>query len=410
MPIYHQGRKVKEVWHQGRKVKEIWHMGRRIYTSFKPRTFTMTLDPGGLLYESKWNTGSMTGDKALVQSVNGGWLYLAANATYTRTDGRTTGLRTSGGRAFNAGEPLPAGVQLLGDPGTYIFTEAQNKPVEVMPAGFIRTEARDWLRDTLAKYGQSYDTVKELPFDIDSSRATGMRYMFQDCTALRSIPQMDTSNVTGMNRMFQGCSSLTTVPQMDTSKAPNMEFMFASCSSLTSVPTMDTGSATNMSNMFYNCSSLTSVPQMDTRNVTNMYGMFQGCSSLTTVPDMDTSQVTDMAYMFNRCQSLTTVPPLDTRNATTMRTMFQFCSSLTTVPQMDTSKVTDMNYMFAACSALVKVPEMDTRSVTGFVEMFEKCAALRDGNVTLTIKRKGADTARMIIESGLTREPFLTIE
>ena len=33
MPVYHQGRKVKEVHHQGRKVKELWYMGRKVYSS-----------------------------------------------------------------------------------------------------------------------------------------------------------------------------------------------------------------------------------------------------------------------------------------------------------------------------------------------------------------------------------------
>ena len=266
MPIYHQGRKVKEVYHQGRKVKEIWHMGRKIYTSFKPRTFTVRLDPGGLFSSPSWNTGSVTGDNTLVQSITGSGLYLAANATYTRTDGKTTGLRTSGGRAFNTGEPLPAGVQLVGDAGTYVITEAQNKPVEVMPTTPGTDYARDWLRATLEKYGENYETVRELPFDIDA------------------------------------------------------------------------------------------------RSATNMYTMFRNCASLTTVPQMDTSKVTDMTYMFTGC------------------------SSLTTVPQMDTSNVTNMRRMFYGCSAL------------------------RDGNVTLTVKRKGADTTDMLLNSGLTREPFLTIE
>ena len=42
MPIYHQGRKVKEVYHQGRKVKEIWHMGRIIWSAL-PSGFEMFL-------------------------------------------------------------------------------------------------------------------------------------------------------------------------------------------------------------------------------------------------------------------------------------------------------------------------------------------------------------------------------
>ena len=46
MPIYHQGRKVKEVYHQGRKVKEIWHMGRRVYTSIRKPVEVMPATPG----------------------------------------------------------------------------------------------------------------------------------------------------------------------------------------------------------------------------------------------------------------------------------------------------------------------------------------------------------------------------
>ena len=197
MPIYHQGRKVKEVYHQGRKVKEIWHMGRLIYTS---------------------------------------------------------------------------------------------RPVEVMPPTPGYSDARNWLRATLQKYGLDYTTVTELPFDIDSRNATRMAYMFQDC------------------------------------------------------------------------SSLTSVPELDTSRVTEMYYMFRGCSSLTSVPEMDTGQVTNMCYMFNQCSSLTTVPTLNTGN------------------------------------------------VTNFDYMFQYCRSLADGNVTLTVKRKGATTTSMIFGSGLTREPFLTIE
>lgn len=173
MPIYHQGRKVKEVYHQGRKVKEIWHMGRMVYSA---------------------------------------------------------------------------------------------KPTEIMPAALGTYEAQDWLRATLTKYGQNYKTVAEIPFNIDS------------------------------------------------------------------------------------------------RNTKNMYSMFVGCSALRTAPKMDTRQVTDMGYMFNMCTSLTSVPQMDTSSVTRMRSMFQNCTSL------------------------------------------------RDGNVTLTVKRAGADTYNMLYGSGLTREPFITIE
>ena len=155
------------------------------------------------------------------------------------------------------------------------------KPVEVMPATPGRTDARDWLRSKLTEYGESYETVKELPFDIDASRATGLAGLFQNCYALTTVPEMDTSKVTDMYAMFEKCNALTSVPPMDTSSVTDMEYMFTQCYALTEVPEMDTSSVTSMEYMFYACSSLTTVPDMDTSQVTNMRQMFRNCSSLT---------------------------------------------------------------------------------------------------------------------------------
>ena len=184
------------------------------------------------------------------------------------------------------------------------------KPVEVMPPTPNWYDAQDWLRGRLTEYGESYQTVKEIPFEIDTGESSNLDSMFRGCSSLTTAPAMDTSQVTDMRSMFRGCSSLTTVPDMDT------------------------------------------------RNVTSMLSMFRGCSSLTTVPDMDTSQVMSMQSMFYDCSSLTTVPDMDTRNVTLMNDMFRNCSSLT------------------------------------------------DGNVRLIGKHPSVNTARMIQDSGLTREPF----
>ena len=232
MPSYRQGRKAKEFWHNARKVKELWHMGRRVYTSkpaFNPRTFTATVYAG-------WETGSVTGDSTLVQSISIGGLYLAEDATYTTVGG--------GGGLFYAdtrepiaeGEVVRAGQKLRAHPGTYVFTEVQKtqrKPVEVMPPTPGYSDAMNWLRATVQKYGLDYTTVTELPFDIDSRNATIMANMFDRCSSLTTVPQMDTSQVTYMSYMFRNCSSLTTVPQMDTSQVTSMSYMFYGCSSLT---------------------------------------------------------------------------------------------------------------------------------------------------------------------------------
>ena len=155
------------------------------------------------------------------------------------------------------------------------------KPVEVMPPTPNWYDAQDWLRGRLTEYGESYQTVKEIPFEIDTGESSNLDSMFRGCSSLTTVPDMDTSNVTDMQSMFRDCSSLTTVPDMDTSQATNMLSMFNGCSSLTTAPVMDTSQATDMRSMFRDCSSLTTVPDMDTRNVTDMSDMFRGCSSLT---------------------------------------------------------------------------------------------------------------------------------
>ena len=138
----------------------------------------------------------------------------------------------------------------------------------------------------------------------------------------------------------------------------------------------------------------------------SVWGMFGNCLALTTVPAMDTSNVTNMAQMFTNCSSLTTVPDMDTSNVTEMFMTFAFCSSLTTVPDMDTSNMTSMLGMFGACESLTYVPDMDTSKVTTMGQMFYGCAALTDGNVRLIGRHPDVDTAYMIADSGLTREPF----
>ena len=125
--------------------------------------------------------------------------------------------------------------------------------------------------------------------------------------------------------------------------------------------------------------------------------------------EIDSRQATNMRDMFYSCSSLTTVPTMDTSQVTSMYRMFHSCSALTVVPEMDTSQVTDMAAMFYGCSSLTTVPDMDTSQVTSVYDMFRGCSALTDGNVRLIGKHPRVDTARMIQNSGLTREPFYDI-
>ena len=100
---------------------------------------------------------------------------------------------------------------------------------------------------------------------------------------------------------------------IDIQNVTNMSYMFYDCYALTSLPDIskwDTKNVTNMSYMFYDCSSLNNLPdisKLDTKNVTNMEGMFSGCKSLNNLPDIskwDTKNVTDMSRMFYGCNDI----------------------------------------------------------------------------------------------------------
>ena len=99
--------------------------------------------------------------------------------------------------------------------------------------GTTSTAARDQFRAACVEYGTTYQTVTELPFLLDTGRATRMTSMFYGCSALTHVPDMDTVNVTDMDSMFRDCSSLTHVPDMDTGRATRMVSMFRDCTSLT---------------------------------------------------------------------------------------------------------------------------------------------------------------------------------
>jgi hypothetical protein len=308
-------------------------------------------------------------------------------------------------------------------------------------------EARDQLRAALSARGLGYQTVTEIPFEIELVGSGSVQDMFTDCSALTTAPEMDTSQVTNMSYMFDRCAALTLVPDMHTSNVTNMTGMFYGCSSLTDQNVRLVGRHPNVvtTSMIIG-SGLTRLPFYDSARVRITLGtgtqardqlraaltdrgldystvteipfeialvgtgstqsMFKGCSALTSVPAMATSQVTNMRGMFEDCSALKSVPAMATSQVTNMSYMFADCVSLKTVPAMDTSKVTNMNSMFENCESLTYVPAMDTSKATGMIGTFSYCSSLTDGNVRLLGLHPQVDTSYMLIGSGLTREPF----
>ena len=205
--------------------------------------------------------------------------------------------------------------------------------------------------------------IKGIPF-FDTSSATNLTYLFQNCSSLTTIPHLDFSRITVTTGLFYGCSGLTTIPLIDISKVTDASYMFYGCNSLTSIPSIDTSSVTNAAYMFGSCSGLTSIPSINTSNVTNTTSMFHACSKLTAIPFLDMSKVTNASSMFYQCSSLITIPSIDISKVTDVSSMFQNCSNLAAIPQLDTSNVTDMTQIFTNCTKLVSVEGIDFSGLT----------------------------------------------
>ena len=248
---------------------------------------------------------------------------------------------------------------------------------------------------------------------LDTSEATDMSGMFQNCSKLAelNLSDWDTSNVTDMGWMFNNCSALTSLDLSGwkTNKVTEMRSMFADCGKLTNldVSGFDTSSVTAMHTMFSHCSALASlnVSGWNTAKVTDITGMFQECSNLTELDlsDWNTSKVTDMYNTFAQCGALVSVGNLtdwDTSNVTNMSTMFNRCSALTSLDLSGwkTSNVTNMRSMFGKCSALTSVGDLsgwDTSNVTDMGYMFNACSSLTELNVTGWDTLKVADMSYM---------------
>ena len=226
--------------------------------------------------------------------------------------------------------------------------------------------------------------------NLNTSKVTDMRYMFEGCSGLTSLnlSNFNTSAVTDMGSMFEGCSSLTSLnlSNFSTSAVTDMGSMFEGCSSLTSLnlSNFNTSAVTDMSRMFYGCSRLTelNLSNFNTSAVTDMSSMFSGCSVLKelNVSNFNTSAVTDMSAMFKNCSVLKelNLSNFSTSKVTSMSSMFSGCSGLTSlnVSNFNTSKVTDMRGMFTNCSGLKTILNLNTWRCERSQDMFKGCTQL----------------------------------
>ena len=113
---------------------------------------------------------------------------------------------------------------------------------------------------------------------------------------------------TSLKELFKGFTNLQEVvfdSKFDTSSATSMESMFEDCTSLTKVDTssLNTANVTTMKNMFRNCPLVTelNLKSFNFGKVTNIEGMFNGDSALTKI------EVADNVVMSNSAKACTDV-------------------------------------------------------------------------------------------------------
>ena len=107
--------------------------------------------------------------------------------------------------------------------------------------------------------------------DFEFIDADSLYYLESSRTA---IPDINISKSTTTRNMFNGCNSLVAIPQLNTSNVIYMTNMIDSCTSLTTIPQLNTSNVSSMSYMFYDCSNLRSIPLLDCSKVNNTYAMF----------------------------------------------------------------------------------------------------------------------------------------
>jgi len=290
-------------------------------------------------------------------------------------------------------------------------------------------------------YGCFYLTTIEGIEYFNTENVTNMRYMFCDCSSLKSLDltNFNTENVTDMYYMFAYCKSLESLDltNFNTAKVTNMAGMFQSCYALKTIYASDkfvTDQVTESTCMFSDCLSFKDyTSSKEDHTYANCgptgyftygrgYAMFDDATGTLTfsykgfkpegayelnegggnTPEwisknsyvkkvvFDASfantRPTSCLSWFRGCENLTTIEGieyLNTENVENMSFMFWDCYALESLDlsSFNTAKVTSMSRMFYICKALTTIYASDkfvTNQVTNGNDMFYGCEKLKD--------------------------------
>lgn len=310
-------------------------------------------------------------------------------------------------------------------------------------------------------YGCFYLTTIEGIEYFNTENVTNMRYMFCDCSSLKSLDltNFNTENVTDMYYMFAYCKSLESLDltNFNTAKVTNMAGMFQTCSALKTIYASDkfvTDQVTESTCMFSDCLSFKDyTSSKEDHTYANCgptgyftygrgYAMFDNATETLTfsykgfkpegayelneggnTPEwisknsyvkkvvFDASfakaRPTSCYYWFRGCDMLTQIEGiehLNTEEVTDMSWMFMDCRGLTSldVSHFNTQKVTNMEHMFNRCSGLTSldVSSFNTENVTNMTCIFLGCSGLTSLDVSHFNTKKVTDMSCMFYECG----------
>ncbi len=295
-----------------------------------------------VLVDENWNTTSVTKSAGMFGDCyklygGKGTAYNAdyTDVTYARIDGGADNpgyFTKSGEKPF---EPNTAYVVISNGTLTFYYNETK-------PEGAFSLNTENNIPD----WNSLTESVTKVVFDESFANyfPLSCAYWFYGCknlTEFEGMKNLNTSQATTLKAMFQDCQSLESVDlsNFKTDKVIDMSCMFRRCYKL---PTIDFSSfnvdnAKDFRSMFEDATGLQSLnlQSFKTNSETDLYFrcMFIGCTSLKTldISGFATKSVTNMEMMFSSCNELGTIFVGDnwsTESVTASGCMFESCYNL----------------------------------------------------------------------------------
>ena len=295
-----------------------------------------------VLVDEGWKTTSVTKsagmfDDCYILYGGKGTAYNAdhTDVTYARIDG---GTETPGYFTKSGDKPYsPNTAYVVISNGTLTFYYNETKPEGAFSLN-TDNNVPDW--NALA------ESVTKVVFDESFANyfPSSCAYWFNGCknlTEFEGMKNLNTSQATTLKAMFQNCESLKSVDlsNFKTNKVTDMSCMFRRCYKL---PTIDFSSfnvenTIDFSSMFEYASGLQSLNLQSFKTNSEadllLRCMFIDCFNLTTldISGFNTKSVTNMEYLFARCNELGTIFVGDnwsTESVTASGRMFESCYNL----------------------------------------------------------------------------------